>query len=109
MEPKISGVEATLLIIVAVVADLIGLIPIVNIIGTLISLAITQAYFRIKGVKATASLVAQLIDLIPVLSILPATTTGVAIVLWIDRHPKGIAAKTTNLASAIKKPTPTPK
>ncbi len=109
MEPKISGVEATLLIIVAIVADLVGLIPIVNIIGTLISLAITQAYFRIKGVKATANLVAQAIDLIPVLSILPATTVGVAIVLWLDRHPKGLVNKVTDLAITPKKPIPTVK
>ena len=93
-QPKISPGEAYFLIAFAVIADLINWIPVVNLLVTLITLPGFQLYFKMKGVKGTASKAANIIELVPFLSTLPAITTGVIITIILDRRqaPAPVAA-----------------
>lgn len=102
-EPKISPGEIYFLIVIAVISDLINWIPVVNIFVTLVTLPGFQFYFRYKGLKGTASLAANIIELIPFLSVLPAITTGVIIIIVLDRR----AAKKAQTAAPGGQPVPT--
>lgn len=100
-EPKISTAEAILLIFFALIADAINWIPILNIISAIITFVITQLYFRMKGVKATWNLVMELPEFIPVISVLPLTTAGVAITIFIDHHPNLVDTAMQTAGAAI--------
>jgi len=100
-EPKISLPERYFLIVFAVLADLINWIPIVNILVTIIILPAFQFYFIIKGVRGTYSLMGQIMELIPVLSILPSITTGIIITIIIDY--KGIKLNKIAKVNPVKK------
>jgi len=85
-EPKISDGEAVLLILFALLADLLNWIPGINILITLITLPILQFYFIvIKRIKSYYSIAGNILELIPVLSILPAITGGVVATILLDR------------------------
>jgi len=103
-KPKISTVEALLLIIVGVIADLINWIPVVNWVVAAFMFPVTQIYFRLKGVKGVYGLVGNLIELIPFLSVLPAYTFAFAATIYIDRKPESAAAKAVEKAAITKKP-----
>ena len=103
MQNKISTAEAILLIMVGLVADLINWVPIVNWVVAIFMFPITQIYFRMKGIRGNYSLICNLIELIPVVSVLPAYTTAMVATVYMDRHPellekvsKVAAAKTVN-------------
>lgn len=107
VKPKIPTPVAILLVIISIICDLLNWIPILNWIIGLIRIAITQIYFRYKGVKGIYDLVGVLIDFIPAISVLPTTTAGILVTIWIDRHPKGTLAKTSAVAQraiVVKKP-----
>ena len=87
-QPKISTTEAVFLIMAAIIADSINWIPVVNWIVAAVMFPVTQIYFRMKGVKATYALVGNIIEMIPILSALPAYTFSIAAVIYFDRHPK---------------------
>lgn len=95
--PKISTTEAILLISFALLADLINWIPLVNLIVTFFTLPAFQFYFYLKGVRGIYSLIGNLIEIIPFLSILPGITVGIiATILIADKMPlvaKKIMAK----------------
>lgn len=91
MEPKISTAEAILLIIFALIADVINLIPLINILATVITFTLTQLYFRMKGIKATFNMVMQFLEFIPVISALPLTTVGVIVVIILDHNQKAVS------------------
>ena len=107
-EPKISDGAIYYLIVFAVIADLINLLPLVNILSTLITLPIFQIYFRLKGIKSTSFVVSQMIEFIPIISILPATTAGVVIVIIQDRFGNRVPGPTMQgvkkLASSLPSP-----
>ena len=91
--PKISYIEAFLIMAVVILADLVELVLVFFglpdfWIPDIISFPITQIYFRMKGVKGELALVGNLLELIPYVSALPMRTALVAAVIVIDRSPK---------------------
>ena len=82
---KISMVEGFLLVVFALIADAINWIPILNWIVTIVTLPSFQIYFMIKGVKGYYNLAGNVIELIPLLSWLPAVTAGVVATIIADR------------------------
>src|SRR3989344_6404670 len=85
---KILPMEAYFLIAFAIIADLINWIPIVNWFVTLITLPAYQLYFYLKGMRGAYSLVGNLIELVPALSVLPGITTGVVLAIIFERLEK---------------------
>ena len=77
--------EIYLLITFAIIADLINWIPVVNWIVTLITLPAFQLYFYLKGMRGIYSLVGNVIELVPVLSILPGVTTGIVLAIVFEK------------------------
>ena len=84
-EPKISLTEAYLLIVFAIIADLLSIVPLLNDIVAVIFTFGSQIYYFMKGVNGIAGIAAEIIEFIPVLSILPGTLLGVVLVILIDR------------------------
>ena len=87
-ESKILPMEAYFLIAFAIIADLINWIPVVNWFVTLITLPAYQLYFYLKGMRGIYSLVGNVIELVPALSILPGITTGVVLAIIFERLEK---------------------
>lgn len=87
-QPKISTPEAILILMITVIADLISIIPVINWLVSVVMFPVTQFYLRMKGIKGTYMLVGNVIELIPVLSVLPGYTTAMAITIYVDRHPQ---------------------
>ncbi len=86
IKPRLSGTEAYFLIAFALIADLINWIPVINIITTVVTAAFFQFYFFIRKVKgAQWSLIGNIIEFIPVASVLPAITAGVVGTIIADR------------------------
>lgn len=100
---KISDVEAILLIIGGLIADIINWIPGINVLVGIVVFPITQLYFRAKEVKGTYSLVGNIIELIPFLSVLPAYTAAFAVTIYVDRHPK-VATKAVVITKLVSAP-----
>lgn len=85
--PKFLTVEIFFLVALGLVADAVSIVPYVNILSSLIALIVTQWWFRRKGVKANYALVGNLIDAIPIISVLPAlTVTIVAVIIITNRQ-----------------------
>jgi hypothetical protein len=85
-QPKISMPEIILLVMFALLADALNWIPIINIFVSAVSSMSFQLYFFMKGVKkAKYSLVGNLLEFIPFLSILPAVTAGVVATIISER------------------------
>lgn len=99
-EPKISIVEAFLLISYIGLTDAVGLILVLFglddfFILDIMTFPVTQLYFRMKGIsKAGYDVAANLAELVPYIGALPIRTFGVLTVIWIDRHPEGAIAQT---------------
>jgi len=87
-QPKISTPEAILILMITAIADLISIIPLVNWLVSVVMFPVTQFYLRLKGIKGTYMVIGNIIELIPILSALPAYTTAMAITIYVDRHPK---------------------
>lgn len=105
-EPKISTAEAMLWVLVCIIADIISIVPIINWIVWIIMFPATWMYFKSKGVQSQTALVGSIIEVIPVLSILPGYTVEMLVAIYMDRHPKGQLAKVASIASVanIKNP-----
>ena len=101
-EPKISIPEGIIGIFVLLIADGVELALLFAglddfWISDAIAFPLTQLYLRMKGLKGTASLVANILELIPYVGWLPLRTIGFVIVLYMDHHPK-LAAVTMRAA-----------
>ncbi len=101
MKPKISTVEALLLLMYIGATDLVGFLLIF--VGLddfflldLLTFPVTQIYFKMKGVKANYAFVTNILELVPYLGALPLRTIGVAAVIWMDRHTIEEAQTTMN-------------
>ncbi len=105
-EPKIPPHEAIILLGYVFLLDFVGLILLVlNFFGIpaddfgildLLCFPVTQVYFRMREVSRLGwDITTGLLELIPFVGNLPLRTIGVAMVIWIDRHPKGMVAKAT--------------
>mgnify|MGYP001574548836 CR=1 FL=1 len=86
--PKITGVEAFLLLVFVGFLDLIGVLLLLIGLDDFFLLdsgtAATQFYLRRKGVKATYDLAMGLVEMIPYVGALPLKTIGVIMVIWAD-------------------------
>lgn len=87
-QSKISVPEAIFLIIGAIFVDVLDFIPFVDVIASICSIMIFQIYFLLRGIRGTYSLVGNIIDLVPFIGLLPATTAGVVVTIIIDRNEK---------------------
>lgn len=96
VEPsKISVLKAILCVAIALIADAISLIPYVNIVNGFVFWFSFTVYFWSKGVKKLGpNTVAAVVEVIPILSMLPAITLGVVVTIGMQwRHEKKEAKK----------------
>lgn len=97
LEPKISLPEAVLVGMLIALADAIEFVLVlVGLddfwISDAVAFPATQIYLRMKGVRGTYGLVANVAELIPYAGWLPMRTIGFGITVWLDHHPKAEAA-----------------
>lgn len=99
-QPKISIIEVFLLIIWGIALDTVGLAGFT--VADILGITTTQFYFRLKGVNGAGyDLVASLLEFIPFIDFLPLKTVGIVTVIWIDRHPTGVAAQAVTKAAQV--------
>ncbi|MEA1929547.1 MAG: hypothetical protein U9M92_01500 [Patescibacteria group bacterium] len=104
--PKISWLSAAFLIVVALVLDLISLIPIVNIIVAPTAWIIFGLWLYILGVgllnmrRLAAPIISLIIEVIPAVSVIPSLTLAMIITIVIVRFEEksGIKLPTKKLA-----------
>src|SRR3989344_3705952 len=106
MDKKISLVDAVIMFIIVLGADLFdafagisGFVPgvgqvimFINWMVGLTVLAITQFWLIMKGIKGLSYLAGNLVEMIPILNILPIRTATLLVVIYMANHPK-IASK----------------
>ena len=107
-EPKFSITEIVLITPYYLLSDAIGIILVFFgvddfFILDAIRFPVSQIYLRIKGVAGTATLVSNLLEVIPYVGALPCASVGWFITIYIDRHPESIAAKGVEAAGRMKK------
>ena len=56
----------------------------------ILTFPVTQFYFRMKGVKGTADLITNGLELVPYLGALPMRTIGLFITIYLVNHPEKI-------------------
>ncbi len=100
---KISIVESLLLVMYIGLTDLIGIVLVFFglddfFILDILTFPVTQLYFRMKGVKATANLVSNILELIPYVGALPIRTIGLIITIYLVNHPKMPVAQIAQVA-----------
>jgi hypothetical protein len=84
---RISNLNAGLMVIVALLFDLVGVVPVLNIVTEFIALLIFGLWFFFLGVgfmnprRFATVLIATVIELIPIVSILPGLTVAVIITI----------------------------
>ena len=54
----------------------------------LLTAPVTQFYFRMKGAKASADLIASAVEFIPYVGALPIKTIGMNITIYLTNHPE---------------------
>ncbi|KKR89266.1 MAG: hypothetical protein UU85_C0004G0107 [Candidatus Wolfebacteria bacterium GW2011_GWA2_42_10] len=104
-QKKISLPETLILTMYIGFTDLIGIVLVfagLDDFGILdaITFPVTQFYFRIKGVKATADLIGNLIELIPYVGALPIRTITLLITIYAANHPEKIGAMGSLMSAA---------
>ena len=107
-QPKISYIEAFLILCLVLLADIVELVLVFFglpdfWLPDIIAFPITQIYFRMKGVKGELAMVGNLLELIPYVSALPMRTAAVLAVIIMDRAPAQIKGK-LEAATKIVKP-----
>lgn len=103
-EPKISLPEIIIITPYLVIFDLIGVGLFFFGLDDLFILdavrfPVTQLYLRFKGVKGTATLVGNILELVPYVGALPISTATWLITIYLDRNPEKMEM-VSNLASA---------
>ena len=105
MEKKISLPETILLTLYIGFTDLIGIALIIFGLDDfwildIMTFPVTQFYFRMKGVRATADLVANVLELIPYIGALPIRTIGLWLTIYLANRPEklGIAGLAAGMA-----------
>lgn len=105
-EPRISKIAGILVICYAALLDLVGMIIVFLALDDLLILDVLGAplnlYFWFIGVNATRSTITTLLELVPYVGALPLKTIGVAMTVWIERHPESKMAMAVNAAAALK-------
>jgi hypothetical protein len=88
-------------VLACVGADDFGIIDI-------LTFPVTQFYFRMKGVKGTADLVASGLEVIPYVGALPIKSVGLFITIYMANHPEKMSAVSSiagkrNIGESFKK------
>jgi len=99
-QPKITGFEIYLLFCLGGFVDLADFIPVL---GTIFSIAFAIFFFiylYLKGLPQTGPLIINLIELVPVLDIIPGTIFAVGLAVFMDRTP---AAKKAAMKMQLRK------
>ncbi len=112
---KIETVTASAMVTMAIIFDFISSIPIINIVSDIIAWLIFTTWFYFLGAgllnpkKFATISVSFLAELIPFVSMLPLTTVGVCILIFMQNHPalgmlahKGLNTKKQTLNKKIK-------
>ncbi len=100
-EPKISTAEVILGTIVCLIADLLSIIPVINWVVWIIMAPSLWLYFKMKGIPRRYALIGIIIEVIPIISILPGYTVEWLVAVYMDRHPDSKLAKVANAASVV--------
>lgn len=95
MEKKISLPEIILINLYIIPLDLIGVALLFFGLDDfwiidILTFPVTQFYFRMKGARANADLVASAIELIPYVGALPIKSIGVNLTIYLTNHPPKI-------------------
>lgn len=90
---KISLPEIILLNLYIIPLDLIGLALVFFGLDDFwildaLTFPVTQFYFRMKGAKANADLIASIVELIPYVGALPIKSVGMNITIYLTNHPE---------------------
>jgi hypothetical protein len=96
-EKKISLPETILLGLYIGLTDLIGIVLAFFALDDFFiidisTFPVTQFYFRMKGVKGTADLVSNGLEVIPYVGALPIRTIGLFITIYMANHPEKMEA-----------------
>ncbi len=98
-EPKISGIEAMLMILVALLFDALDIAatfldfvvgmgefikPAINVVAS----TILFVWVKLKGVSALRTIAGAGLELVPFVNALPIRTVTMIATIWLDRHPK---------------------
>lgn len=108
---RLGNSEAILLLAFAVVCDLLSLIPGINILVMIVGQGLIALFFSMHGVsvfskkRGVTYTAASVVEFIPVLSMLPALTLEVLIMVAITRTEDKIGIKIpgSSAASVVKK------
>lgn len=100
-EPKISDAEAIIGTIICLIADVLSIIPVVNWVVWIFMAPSLWFYFKMKGVQSRYALIGSIIEVIPIISILPGYTVEWLVAVYMDRHPNSKLAQVTGVASKI--------
>ena len=106
-ESKITGIEATLMIGMCLVFDVIdigatfldaafGAGEFIKIFNNIIASLILFFWVTIKGMSSARTLIGAGIELIPFINVLPVRTITMIATVWADQHPRA-----TNVAAAV--------
>ena len=103
----ISLPESILLIMYIGFTDLVGLVLIFFALDDffildILTFPVTQFYFRMKGVKGTADLISNGLELIPYLGALPIRTIGLIITIYLANHPEKMQSSHPAVAKILK-------
>lgn len=91
-QKKISLPEIIIILLYIVPLDALGLILLLFGLDDfwiidMLTFPVTQFYFRIKGVRAGADLIASMVELIPYVGTLPIKTVGVVLTIYLTNNP----------------------
>ena len=114
-EPKISGVEAAFLMATCVFFDGLDAIAtfldvafgageVIKIFIDAVASPILILWVTLKGVGASRTIAASIVELVPIINTLPIRTITMAFVVWADRHPE--EAEAIVKSSPAKRPAP---
>lgn len=94
LKSKISTFDAVIMVAFAVLADIFNMIPGLNFIVSAISLVGYQLAFWLRGVDKTGyNIAGNLMEVVPFLSTLPATTAGVMMTIHFQWKKEAIERK----------------
>ncbi len=112
-EPKISGVEAIIALLVCGAFDVFDVLAtfldaffgageVIKEFSNFIISAMLVFYAMMKGTGALATTAGAIVEAVPLLNALPIRTATMAIVIWLDWHPK--EAEAAEAVTRIVKP-----
>lgn len=98
-EPKISGMEAFIMIMLCVLFDMVGILAtfldvvfgageFIKFFMSLVASAIIFFWAMMKGMRALWIATGDILELVPFINTLPLYTITMATTIYLDRHPE---------------------